>query len=101
MKARVSTSHEELESVSCVACMPNGSGEFFSDDVRTACARCGVGIHHRPGVPTRPPKLCLQCAMNGPEDGTSEDWQRYLREVARPVYHRAESLSKIQKRTSF
>lgn len=71
---------EHLDHVNCVLCLPDGSGEYFADDIRTTCARCGIGIHHRPSVPNVPPKLCTDCAMNGPEDGSPEDWERYIRE---------------------
>ncbi len=71
-------SEDAAEQADCVACVPTGSAEYFPDDIRTHCARCGRSIHHRPHVPTTRPKLCLACAMGGPDGGTPEDWRRYI-----------------------
>ena len=54
---------EELEEASMVVCMPNDSPSYFSDDVYTTCAECGVGIHHRPYMPKKPKKVCIECAV--------------------------------------
>jgi hypothetical protein len=74
----VTDDEEPPARVTCVLCMPDGAAEFFPDDIRTTCARCGQRVHHRPSVPKWPPKLCLDCAMHGPEDGSPEDWRRYI-----------------------
>jgi hypothetical protein len=90
MKFRISNDNEELEAACCVACAPVGQAEYFANDVRTTCARCGRGIHHRPYplVPVKPPKLCRDCAMNGPEDGTADDSGRYIKRAPQPVARR-------------
>jgi hypothetical protein len=56
-------SSEQAEHADSVLCMPDGQGEFFSDDVRTTCAECGRRIHHRPHVPKKPRKLCPDCVL--------------------------------------
>src|SRR5438105_10664530 len=62
-------SDEEAEQANYVICMPNGSGEYFNDDVRTTCALCARGIHHRPHVPKTPAKVCIDCALKLSEKG--------------------------------
>jgi hypothetical protein len=73
---RVVSDPEEMEQAEAVICMPDGEGQYFDDDVRTVCARCGVRIHHRPYQPKRPPKICLECAASAAEqkraDGPSQ-----------------------------
>ena len=58
-------SDAEAETASMVICMrvadlPVG---YFKDDVITDCALgCGFQIRHRPHMPKRPLKVCMQCA---------------------------------------
>jgi hypothetical protein len=56
-------SQEEAEQSDMVICCPIGSPRYFDDDVETTCAECGTGIFHRPHVPKRPKKVCLDCAV--------------------------------------
>ena len=62
-------SEAEAETADMVVCMRNGAGEYFSDDIRTTCAVCGGGIHHRPHAPKTPPKVCMECAVALAEKG--------------------------------
>jgi hypothetical protein len=69
------------EQVDCVACAPAGQAEFFPDDVRTHCARCGRPIHHRPHplVPRTLPKLCWDCAFDASTEPV--DFKHYRQRV--------------------
>lgn len=60
----------QLEHADSVVCVPDDAPNLFPDDVHTTCADCGVGIHHRPWMPARPPKVCLACGLaRGKEAG--------------------------------
>jgi hypothetical protein len=61
-------SDEEAEQADYVVCCPIGSPRYFDDDVETICSECGVGIFHRPHVPKRPRKICLDCAVRLSEE---------------------------------
>lgn len=56
---------DEAEQADAVACMrvEDMPVANFDDDVITVCAMCGVAIRHRPYMPKRPPKVCIQCAF--------------------------------------
>ena len=60
-------SDEEAEQADMVVCCTNDSPSYFLDDVYTICADCGAGIHHRPHVPKRPKKVCIDCALKHAE----------------------------------
>ena len=49
------------EAVDAAVCMPDEGWSYFPDDVHTACGECGTPIRHRPSVPSRPKKVCLDC----------------------------------------
>ena len=36
---------------------------YFTDDVYTRCAICEAAIFHRPHVPKKPKKVCINCAL--------------------------------------
>lgn len=78
-------SQEEAENVDVVICMPDGGTSYFTDDVRSHCATCGIPIRHRPHVPKRPLKVCFHCGLSmaeqdkAGESGQSEAGQRALR----------------------
>jgi hypothetical protein len=55
-------SAEQAEPADLVACVTDETPSYFADDVHTVCADCGVPIRHRPHVPRRPRKVCLDCA---------------------------------------
>lgn len=61
-------SDDEAEQADFVICCTNDSPRYFDDDIDTVCARCGVGIHHRPHAPKRPKKICLECAARNAEE---------------------------------
>lgn len=58
-------SRDEAEQATFVVCGPIS---HFADDVHATCAGCRAPIVHRPHVPSKPPKVCLPCAvaMTGP-----------------------------------
>lgn len=58
-------SPEEAEEADFVVCMRVGDGNegLFPDNVRARCAECGYTIYFRPHNPTKPPKICMQCAI--------------------------------------
>ena len=56
------------EAADYVLCMPDGQAEYFTDDVHTQCFFCLRPIHHRPHVPKRPKKICIDCAARMPEE---------------------------------
>ena len=55
-------SQEECEQVDYVVCVlwPD---HLFPDDVRSKCCACGREIGHRPHVPKKPPKICVECVL--------------------------------------
>jgi hypothetical protein len=59
---------ETAEKADYVLCMPDGQAEYFTDDVHTLCFFCLRPIHHRPHVPKRPKKICIDCAGRMPEE---------------------------------
>jgi hypothetical protein len=54
-------SAEECDMVVCVRKKDNKSP--FKDNVDANCAHCGEEITHRPHVPKKPPKICMECAV--------------------------------------
>ena len=64
------------ETVDMVLCIADEGPTYFPDDVHTTCADCGAPIRHRPHVPCRPKKVCLDCgsrsvaAAEGGDDHT-------------------------------
>lgn len=54
-------SPEQSELATLVMCMPDTGVRYFSDDVESSCSKCGCAIIHRPTVPTKPPKVCVNC----------------------------------------
>lgn len=56
-------SDAEAEEATLVVCMPIGGPRYFDDDVETVCSECGTGIFHRPHVPKKPRKVCIDCAL--------------------------------------
>ena len=50
----------ECEDADLVVCADE-SLSAFPDNVHTTCAWCTRPIVHRPYVPKRPPKVCLDC----------------------------------------
>jgi hypothetical protein len=57
-------SNEEAEKATFVVCLRLGEPSPFTDNEYGKCAHCGHGIFFRPYVPTTPPKICLQCAID-------------------------------------
>ena len=51
-----------------VICALAGTYEYFADDVRSLCTYCGRAVHHRPFVPKKSTKVCVECARTMPEE---------------------------------
>lgn len=56
-------SDEEAEQADAVACMRKGAFSPFTDNLEAQCSACGETVIHRPHVPMKPPKICLECAV--------------------------------------
>ena len=56
-------SDEEAEEVDVVVCNTADIWSPFRDNVLTTCAECGAGIYHRPYMPKKPRKVCINCAV--------------------------------------
>lgn len=56
---------EEAETADAVVCMRTNATtkRYFEDDVYTHCHYCKEEIYHRPTVPVKPIKVCLDCAV--------------------------------------
>jgi hypothetical protein len=61
-------SNEEAEEVDFVVCSRVGPSPF-SDNLESTCSFCGAAIMHRPYIPKKPPKICLECAVERMEGG--------------------------------
>ena len=53
---------DEAEEADMVVCLRLGAPSPFTDNLVSPCADCGHPVIHRPHVPSRPPKVCLECA---------------------------------------
>jgi hypothetical protein len=49
------------EHADMVVCRRLTSPLLMPDNLIDLCAKCGEAIQHRPHVPKRPPKVCLEC----------------------------------------
>jgi formylmethanofuran dehydrogenase subunit E len=56
-------SDEEAEEVDAVVCNTADIPSYFDNNVDTVCADCGAAIYHRPHVPKKPKKICINCAV--------------------------------------
>lgn len=57
-------SQEKAEQADLVVCVfADAEPVFFDDDIFTVCADCGRAIRHRPHAPKKPPKVCINCAL--------------------------------------
>lgn len=54
-------SKRDAEKADAVGCAPATIPLYYADNVTCPCAHCGVLLQHRPHMPMRPPKLCLDC----------------------------------------
>lgn len=45
-----------------VICLKAGARTPFIDNVEATCSVCTSPIIHRPDVPAKPPKICIDCA---------------------------------------
>lgn len=62
MRLRV-VSQEETEAADFVVCLRVGASSPFTDNVTDVCAHCGHAIFYRPYMPKKPPKICIECAV--------------------------------------
>lgn len=56
-------SDEDAERADFVVCLRVGASSPFTDNETGTCTRCGHAIFFRPYVPQKPPKICMQCAV--------------------------------------
>lgn len=61
-------SDEEAEAADFVVCCTADMPSLFDDNVSTTCAECGTAIYHRPSIPKKPKKICIECALKLSED---------------------------------
>jgi hypothetical protein len=54
---------EEAEKCDWVVCMPWKGVHYFDDDVMGRCAVCGIEVRYRPHAPKKPPRICVECAI--------------------------------------
>lgn len=57
-------SWEEAEEASYFVCMRVGNPSPFTDNVFGNCSHCGFPVFFRPYGPAKPPKICLECALD-------------------------------------
>lgn len=51
------------EECAVAMCAPWDGPRYFSDDVKATCVGCGRAVRHRPYMPKKPMKLCMECAI--------------------------------------
>ena len=57
-------SNEEAEQCDFVVCGSADQPNPWNDNIETVCCACGTPIIHRPHVPEKPPKICMQCVLD-------------------------------------
>jgi len=63
MVLRVGVANRETaETADLVVCMRLPDRSRFTDNLTSACTRCGHGIFFRPECPSLPRKICTVCA---------------------------------------
>ena len=53
----------DCEKAEFVVCCLLPDLKYFKGNIETECIFCGRGIYHRPYLPKKPPKICLDCAV--------------------------------------
>jgi len=53
---------EEAEEADVMVCMPWTIPPILPDNQRAKCGVCGHIVQHRPNVPKRPMRVCVDCA---------------------------------------
>ncbi len=56
-------SDDEAEKADFAVCMRAGSISPFTDNLTGTCFDCGHAIIFRPYLPTKPVKICMECAI--------------------------------------
>jgi hypothetical protein len=51
------------ESCDLAICADWDGPRYFPDDVRAVCAGCGKALRHRPYMPKKPMKMCMECGL--------------------------------------
>lgn len=62
VKATV-VSEEDAENADAYFCVRKGAPTPFTDNVEGECSLCGHTVIHRPHGPTKPRKICIECAI--------------------------------------
>jgi hypothetical protein len=55
---------EEANEADICVCVLADAATPFTDNVFDVCRDCGRAIQYRPHVPKKPPKICVECAVN-------------------------------------
>jgi hypothetical protein len=61
-RIEIADSDAEAELADALICARLTSPLLLPDNLIDLCSKCGEAIQHRPHVPKRPPKICLECA---------------------------------------
>jgi uncharacterized protein (DUF983 family) len=61
MKSTRPKAPDEIDFVVCMRA--DEDPQYFTDNLRGVCSRCGAAIIFRPYAPKEPEKICVQCAM--------------------------------------
>lgn len=56
-------SEEEAEDCAYLVCVRKGSPTPFDDNLEAPCTICGETVIYRPSSPRKPPRICMQCAV--------------------------------------
>jgi hypothetical protein len=56
-------SDDQAETADYVVCVSWSTPSIFSNDQRATCCACGVAVRHRPYIPKKPAKLCMECCL--------------------------------------
>lgn len=55
---------EQCEEAHFYVCSPASITAVFDDDLFANCCECGQRVRHRPSGPTKPKKICSDCALS-------------------------------------
>jgi hypothetical protein len=56
-------SGDDADESDAVICVKLTSPLLMPDNLIDLCSECGEAIQHRPHIPKRPPKICIDCAL--------------------------------------
>ena len=56
-------SAEEAEECLFLVCCRKGTPSPFTDNIEGTCCACAHPVFYRPSSPKKPPRICMQCAL--------------------------------------